>query len=195
MIKTLENLAEAFIGESLARNRYTFYSKIAKKEGYEQIADLFLKTADNEREHAKWLLRMINQIKKKAGEKFEDVKVSNSSVDITLGDTVANLKSAIAGENYENTVMYKEFAETAEKEGFSDIAARLRAIGGVEKHHKERFEKLLKEVEAGTVYKKEEKVYWICRKCGHVHEGKEPPEKCPSCSHPAQYFQIFNETY
>ncbi|MHA1451012.1 MAG: rubrerythrin, partial [Candidatus Hodarchaeales archaeon] len=173
-------------------NRYTFYSKVAKKEGYEQIADIFLATADNEREHAKWLFRLINQLNK--DEKMEEIKV-DSGVPTTLGDTVANLKAAIAGEHYETTVMYKEFADTADEEGFPEIATRLRAIGSAEKHHEDRYKALLKEVEAKTVFKKTKKVYWVCRKCGYVHEGEEPPDSCPSCSHPAKYFEVLSEEF
>ena len=113
----------------------------------------------------------------------------------TLGDTVENLKAAIAGENYENTEMYPEFADVAEKEGFPEIAARLRAIAVAEKHHEERYKKLLKELEGNTVFKKEKKVYWVCRKCGYIHEGTEPPEACPSCGHPKSYFELQSEEY
>ena len=194
MNETIQNLAKAFIGESQARNRYTFYAKIAKKEGYEQIAEIFLITAENEREHAKWLLRLINDLKKKSSEDLSKIKVE-ASVPTTLGSTAENLKAAIAGENYENTKMYPEFADVAEKEGFPEIASRLRAIAVAEKHHEERYKKLLAEVEGNTVFKKEKKVYWVCRKCGYVHEGEEPPEECPSCSHPKNYFELKCEEY
>ncbi len=167
-----------------------FYAKIAKKEGFEQIAENFLLTAENEREHAKWLLRLINDLK----EKDDDIEV-DSSVPTTLGDTIENLKAAIAGEHYENTEMYPSFAETAEKEGFPEIASRLRAIAVAEKHHEERFTKLLNELEKKTIFKKEKKVYWVCRKCGYVHEGEEPPEECPSCGHPKNYFELKCEEY
>ena len=194
MKETIENLTKAFIGESQARNRYTFYAKIAKKEGFEQIAEIFLLTAENEREHAKWLFRLINELKKKAGEPMDEIIVE-AAAPTTLGNTVENLKAAIAGENYENTKMYPEFADVAEKEGFPEIAKRLRAIAVAEKHHEERYKKLLSEVEANTVFKKEKKVYWVCRKCGYVHEGETPPEECPSCSHPKNYFEIKCEEY
>ncbi len=194
MKETIQNLAKAFIGESQARNRYTFYAKIAKNEGFEQIAEIFLITADNEREHAKWLLRLINELKKKNGESFDEITVE-AAVPIVLGDTLKNLKAAIAGENYEHTQMYPQFADIAEKEGFLEIAQRLRAIAIAEKHHEERYKKLLEEVEKNTVFKKEEKVYWVCRKCGYVYEGKEPPEQCPSCSHPKNYFELKCEKY
>ena len=189
MKNTIQNLAKAFIGESQARNRYAFYSKIAKKEGFEQIAEIFLLTAENEREHAKWLFRLINELKSKSGESLEEIKVE-ASVPTTLGDTVENLKAAIVGENFEQTQMYPEFADMAEEEGLAEIAARLRAIAIAEKHHEERFRKLLKEVEGNAVFKKEKKVYWVCRKCGYVSESNEAPEECPSCGHPQSYFEV-----
>ncbi len=194
MKNTIENLAKAFIGESQARNRYTFYAKIAKKEGFEQISEIFLITAENEREHAQWLLRLINDLKKKSNEEFDEIKVE-AGVPTILGSTIDNLKSAIAGENYEYTQMYPEFADIAEKEGLPEIAARLSAIAVAEKHHEERYKKLLKEVEQNTVFKKEQKVYWVCRKCGYIHEGEEPPEYCPSCNHPRNYFELKCEEY
>ncbi len=191
---TIENLAKAFVGECQARNRYTFYAKIAKKEGYEQIAEVFLVTAENEREHASTLFKLINELKEKTGEKLEEIKV-DAAVPTTLGSTIENLRAAIAGENYEHTRMYPEFAEVAEREGFPDIAERLRAIARAEEHHEERFRKLLKEVEAGTVFRKDREVWWVCRECGYVYYGKEPPEECPSCGHPRSYFQIKCEEY
>ncbi len=194
MKKTIENLAKAFIGESQARNRYTFYAKIAQKEGYDQIAEIFLITADNEREHAKWLLRLINELKKKSNEDLEEITVE-AAAPTTLGNTVENLKAAIAGENYENTTMYPDFAKIAEEEGFPEIAARLRAISKAEEHHEERFRKLLTQVEGGTVFKKDKKVQWVCRKCGYVHEGETPPNECPSCNHSSNYFQLKCEEY
>ncbi len=192
MQKTLENLAKAFIGESQARNRYTLYAKVAKKEGYEQLSEIFLNTAENEREHAKWSMRMINDLKEN-GEPEEIVVTADAPT--TLGDTVENLKATIGGEKYEHTQMYPEFAKVAEEEGLNDVAKRLRAIGEVEEHHEARFKRILKEVEAGSVFKKDEEVNWLCRKCGYVHVGREPPEECPSCDHPTKYFQILCEEY
>ena len=194
MKDTAENLTKAFIGESQARNRYTFYARIAKKEGFEQIAEIFLVTADNEREHAKWLFRLINGLKKKSDGKSDWVRVE-ATAPTTLGNTAENLKAAIAGENYEYTQMYPGFADVAEKEGFPEIARRLRAIARAEQHHEERYKKLLKEIEGNTIFKKEKRVYWVCRKCGYVHEGEEPPEECPSCSHPKNYFELKCEEY
>ncbi|MEM7819123.1 MAG: ferritin family protein [Candidatus Aenigmatarchaeota archaeon] len=194
MKKTIENLAKAFVGESQARNRYTFYSKVAKKEGFEQIAEIFLITAENEREHASWLFKLINELKKKSKEKIEEIKVE-ASVPTTLGSTAENLKAAIAGENYEYTKMYPEFAEIAEKEGLKEIAKRLRAIAIAEKHHEERYKKILAEVEKRTVFKKEKEVWWVCRECGYVHFGKEPPERCPSCDHERSFYQLKCEEY
>jgi rubrerythrin len=193
MEKTMENLAKAFIGESQARNRYTLYSKIAKKEGYEQLSEIFLKTADNEREHAKWSMRMINGLKEK-GEVPEAIIVE-ADAPTTLGTTVENLMASIAGENEEHTRMYPNFADTADKEGLTDIAKRLRAIGQVEKHHEERFTKILETIEDVKVFKKDNEVEWVCRVCGYVHTGMEPPEKCPSCDHPTKHFQIKCEEY
>ena len=194
MSETMKNLAKAFIGESQARNRYQMYSKVAKKEGYEQIADIFLVTADNEREHAKWNFQMLKQLKKKLKIKEEAIHV-DAEAPLVLDDTITNLKAAIAGENYEYTIMYPEFADIADKEGHSKIAERLRAIGKAEVHHEERYLKILEQVEAGTVFKKKEKVRWVCRKCGYVHEGEEPPHTCPCCSHPHNYFELLCETY
>ncbi len=194
MSETIKNLAKAFIGESQARNRYTMYSKVAKKAGFEQIADIFLVTADNEREHAKWNFQMLKQLRKKL--KFEEEEIHvDAAAPLVLDDTIANLKAAIAGEHYEQTIMYPEFADIAEKEGHPKIAARLRAIGRAEVHHEERYEKLLAIVENKTVFKKSEKVQWVCRKCGYVHEGERPPDTCPCCSHPHNYFEILCETY
>ena len=189
MEKTIKNLAKAFVGESQARNRYAIYAKIAKKEGFEQISEIFLLTAENEREHAKWLFRLINELKKKSAENLDEIKIE-AGVPTTLGDTAENLKAAIAGENFEQTKMYPEFAEIAEKEGLTAIAGRLRSIAIAERHHEERFKKLLAEVEENSVFKKEKKVYWVCRKCGYIHESEEAPKKCPSCDHPQSYFEV-----
>jgi len=194
MKKTIENLTKAFLGESQARNKYTFYAKIAKKEGFEQIAEVFLITAENEKEHASWLFKLINELKKKSCEKLNEIRVE-VRVPIVLGTTAENLKAAISGENYEHTKMYPEFAEIAERENLPEIAKRLRAIAIAEKHHEERFRKLLKEVEAGTVFKKEREVWWVCRECGYIHFGKEPPERCPSCEHPKSFYQVKCEEY
>ncbi len=194
MLKTIENLVKAFIGESQARNRYTFYASIAKKEGYEQIAEIFLMTAENEKEHAETLYELINELKKRFHEEVSEITVETSAP-IILGNTIENLKSAISGENYEHTKMYPEFARIANEEGFSDVAARLRAIAEAERHHEERFKRLLKELEAGTIFKKDVEVWWVCRKCGYIHFGKEPPEECPSCGHSKNYFQVLREEF
>jgi rubrerythrin len=194
MEKTLENLTKAFIGESQARNRYTFYAKVAKKEGFEQISDIFLLTAENEREHAKWLFRMIDELRQKIPEKPDELNVE-AAAPLTLGTTAENLAAAIAGENYETTTMYPEFADVAKAEGLDEIARRLRMIAASEAHHEERYRKLLANVEKGTVFTKDTNVMWVCRKCGYVHEGKEPPVKCPVCDHPRAYFEIKCEEY
>ena len=194
MEETIRNLVKVFIGESQARNRYTFYAKVAKNEGFEQIAEIFLITADNEEEHASTLFKLINALKKKSSEKMDEITVEASAPTI-LGTTAENLRAAIAGEHYEYTEMYPSFADVAEKEGHPDIAARLRAIAEAEKHHEERYKKLLQQVEAGTFFRKDKEVWWVCRECGYVHYGREPPEECPSCHHPRSYFQIKCEEY
>lgn len=194
MNETIKNLAKAFVGESQARNRYAMYAKIAQKEGFEQIADIFLQTAEQEREHASWLMKLINQLKGTTSENLDEL-IIEAGVPTILKDTAQNLKAAIAGENHEYISMYPEFAAIAEKENLKDIAARLRSIAKAEAHHEERYKKLLAEVEKKTVFKKENKVYWICRKCGYMHEGTEPPIKCPSCDHPSNYFQVKSEEY
>lgn len=190
MGKTLENLAKAFIGESQARNRYTFYAKAAQKEGFEQIGEIFRITADNEKEHASMLFKHIQELKGNANE----IKVG-AVAPAVYGTTAENLRAAIAGENYEYTKMYPEFANTAQEEGFPEIAKRLKAIALAEKHHEERYKKLLEVVEKGTVFKKSENVWWVCRECGYVHFGKEPPEKCPSCDHEKGFYQLKMEEY
>ncbi len=194
MNETIQNLTKAFIGESQARNRYTIYAKIAKKEGYEQVSEIFSLTADQEKEHAKWLFRMINDLKKKSDENLDTITVEASAPTI-LSNTIDNLKSAISGEHYEYESMYPEFADIADEEGFPEIATRLRAIANAEEHHEERYKKLLAELEGGTVFKKEQETSWVCRKCGHVHTGKEAPDACPSCGHPTAYFEAKCETY
>ena len=194
MRRTIENLVKAFIGESQARNRYTFYASVARREGYEQIAEVFLVTADNELEHAETLFKLIKELGERSGEPLEEIRVE-AVAPLTLGSTADNLRAAIAGENYEHTRMYPEFARVAEEEGLPEVAARLRAIAKAEEHHEERYRKLLKELEAGTLFKKGREVWWVCRKCGYVHYGREPPEKCPSCGHSRSYFQVKCEEY
>jgi rubrerythrin len=194
MQETLRNLAKAFVGESQARNRYTFYAKVAKREGFEQIAEVFLITAENEREHASVLFKLINELKGRGVGGVEEVRVE-AVVPTTLGSTAENLKAAIAGENYEHTEMYPKFAEAAEGEGLQEVAKRLRAIAVAEEHHEERFRKLLREVEGGTVFKKDRGIWWVCRECGYVYFGREPPERCPSCDHERSFYQVKCEEY
>jgi len=193
MSTTLENLTKAYIGESQARNRYTFYAKIARNEGYDQIASIFEETANQEKEHAKNLFRLIDSMN------TPDLNVVAIKVEAeaptVLGTTTENLESAIAGENFEHTKMYPDFADTADSEKLPEIANRLRAIAKAEEHHEERYKKLLKEVAAGTVFKKDEEVVWVCRECGYTHNGKTPPAKCPSCDHATAFFQIKCEEY
>ncbi len=171
--KTQKNLEAAFAGESEARNKYTYFASIAKKEGYEQIAALFLKTAENEKQHAKlWFKEMEG-----------------------IGDTAHNLLAAASGENYEWTDMYVNFAKTAEEEGFPELAARFRLVAEVERHHEERYRALLKNVEMEEVFKKSEVKVWECRQCGHLVVGTQAPEICPVCSHPQSYFEVHAENY
>ncbi len=191
MKKTLENLIKAFIGESQARNRYTFYAKIAQKEGYEQIAEIFLLTAENEKEHAKRLFEHIQELNKG---KLKETEVQ-ALAPLIYGKTAKNLQAAIDGEHYEYTKMYPEFAKTAQKEGLLKIAARLEAIATAEKHHEQRYKKLLKEVKDKTVFKKKNKVWWVCRECGYIHFGKEAPKVCPSCDHEQSFYQLLCEKY
>ncbi|MEG9195208.1 MAG: rubrerythrin family protein [Archaeoglobales archaeon] len=181
-MSTLENLVKAFIGESMARNRYTFYAKIAKEEGYVFLQKVFLDTAENEREHASQLFKLIQKLRK-----GEIISVQ-ADADLTLGNTVENLKSAIKGEHYENSEMYPKFAQEAEKEGYKDIAENLRAIAKAEEHHESRYRRILNEIEKGTFFKRDRETVWICLECGYVHIGKEPPEECPSCKHSRAYY-------
>ena len=171
--QTEKNLQEAFAGESQARNKYTYFASVAKKEGYEQMSALFLKTADNEKEHAKMWFKEL------AG----------------LGDTKSNLADAAEGENYEWTDMYEGFAKTAEEEGFPELAAKFRAVGEIEKHHEERYRALLKNIETAQVFEKSEVKVWECRNCGHIVVGTKAPEVCPVCNHPQSYFEIHQENY
>lgn len=171
--RTEANIKAAFAGESQARNKYTFYAAQAKKEGYEQMAAIFLETADHEKEHAKRLLRFINGI----------------------GDTKENLRDAAAGEHYEWTEMYREFAEVAKSEGFDQVAEVFLEIAEVEEEHEKRFLALLKNIDEGRVFKREDDVRWKCRNCGYIHQGKEAPKVCPACAHPQGHYELFTEPY
>jgi len=182
--KTELNLMKAFAGESQARNRYTIFASKAKKEGYEQIAELFLETADQERVHAKSLFKMME-----GGE----VEITAGFPAGVIGTTAENLTAAAAGENHEHTTMYPEFAEVAKQEGFTRIAALFRAIGKAEVMHETRYMALLNNIEQGKVFEKDAPVKWKCRKCGYVHEGNKAPNVCPTCSHPQGYFEILGE--
>ncbi|MDD7718943.1 MAG: rubrerythrin family protein [Eubacteriaceae bacterium] len=171
--QTEKNLEAAFAGESMARNKYTYFASVAKKEGYEQMSAIFQETADNEKEHAKMWFKELNGI----------------------GNTSQNLKSAAEGENYEWTDMYEGFAKTAEEEGFPELAAKFRLVGAVERHHEERYLKLLANIEAGEVFEKSEVKVWKCRNCGHIVMGTAAPEVCPTCNHPQSYFELNAENY
>ena len=194
MKETVINLAKAHIGESQARNRYTYYASTAKAEGFEQIAAIFEETALQEKTHAKWNLRMLNELTADEGGGDEAIQVE-SEVPHTLGTTAENLKAAIAGENHEYTSMYPEFADKAEEEGYPKVAARLRCIAKAEQHHEERYLKLLKLVESGTFFKRQQPQIWICRECGFMHEGLEAPVVCPACDHPQAFYQVKSEDY
>ena len=171
--QTEKNLEAAFAGESQARNKYTYFASVAKKEGYEQMAAIFLKTAENEKEHAKmW---------------FKELK--------GIGDTKANLAAAADGENYEWTDMYEGFAKTAEEEGFSDLAKKFRLVAAIEKHHEERYRALLNNIETAQVFEKSAVKVWECRNCGHIVVGTKAPDVCPTCNHPQSYFEINAENY
>jgi rubrerythrin len=193
MNQTLINMTKAFIGESQARNRYTFYARVAQKEGLEQIAAIFLETAEQEKTHAKRLFEHIQELKKEAGIN-EEINVE-ATAPLVYETTAENLQAAINGENFEYTKMYPEFADIAEKEGYPEAAQRMRSIAKAEAHHEERYKKLLELVKSGTFFKRSEQKVWICRECGYVHTGSEAPEKCPSCDHPQAYYQVQSENY
>ena len=171
--KTEQNLMAAFAGESQARNKYTYFASVAKKEGYEQISALFAKTADNEKEHAKMWFKELQGI----------------------GNTSENLAAAADGENYEWTDMYAEFAKTAEEEGFDELAAKFRLVAAIEKEHEERYRALLKNIETAEVFAKSTVQVWECRNCGHLVVGTNAPEVCPTCNHPQSYFEVRSENY
>ncbi|WP_010244176.1 rubrerythrin [Acetivibrio cellulolyticus] len=190
--KTAENLLKAFAGESQARNRYTFYSSVADKEGYKQIKNLFIETADNEKEHAKRFYKLL--LEGLQGELPTTIKIT-ADFPIAQGTTLENLKAAAAGENEEWSDLYPEFAKVAEEEGFTEIATAFKMIAKVEKHHEERYKKLADNVANGVVFKKEEKVVWKCANCGYIHEGSGAPDKCPACNHPQSYFELNAEPY
>lgn len=193
MQKTIKNLAAAFIGESQARNRYTIYSKIAKKEGYEQISAIFLETAEQEREHAKWLLRLINELKEK-GADASDLKVE-AEVPSVVGTTLENLQAAASGENHEYSEMYPSFAKIAREEDLEAIANRLMFIAHAERHHEERYKKLIANLEKGKVFQKDQETAWVCRQCGYEHNGVSAPVECPACGHPQAYYQVKEEMF
>jgi len=193
MSKTIENLAKAFIGESQARNKYTVYANIARKEGFEKIGAIFDETAGQEFEHAEWHLKMLNGLK--AREKWDGSIDVQANAHVIMGTTVENLKEAIAGENYETSTMYPGFANVAEKEGYKEIADRLRRIANAEAHHRGRYSDILGALESGTLFKKPEKVEWACRKCGYIHTGNEPPGKCPLCGHEHGFYELRCEKY
>jgi rubrerythrin len=179
--QTEKNLLTAFAGESQARNRYTYFASQARKEGYEQIAAIFEETANQEKEHAKREFKFL-----KGGE----VEIAAAFPAGVIGNTLENLNAAAAGEHYENTKMYPDFAKTADKEGFSEIAEVFRNIAIAEKRHEDRYVALAKNITEGRVFKREKTIRWVCRNCGYVHQGTEAPDLCPSCAHPQAYFEL-----
>ena len=195
MQKTIKNLAAAFVGESQARNRYTYYAKIAQKEGYEQIGAIFLETAEQEKTHAKRLFEHLQELKKKSGEKLTEILVEGAAVPLIYGQTAENLKAAISGEHHEYAEMYPDFSRQAKQEGLEAIADRLKKIAIAEKHHEERYIKLLKQLENRTIFKKGKAVWWVCRECGYAHFGQTAPKICPSCDHPQAFYQLKCENY
>jgi rubrerythrin len=184
--KTEKNLLTAFAGESQARNRYTYFSKQAKKEGYVQIADIFEETANQEKEHAKRLFKLLE-----GGE----VEIAGAFPAGVIGTTLENLKEAAGGENHEWTSMYPDFAKVARQEGFEDIAKILDAIAVAEKQHEKRYLDLAANIEAGRVFKRDQSTTWRCRNCGYLHEGTEAPEECPACAHPTAHFELLGENW
>ncbi|HID73637.1 MAG TPA: rubrerythrin family protein [Thermoplasmata archaeon] len=184
--RTERNLLAAFAGESQARNRYTYFAKVAKKEGYEQISAIFLETAENEREHAKRFFSYLE------GGMVEIQATYPAGV---IGTTLENLKAAAAGENEEHTVLYPEAARVAEEEGFPEIAALFRNVASVEVNHERRYLALIENIEKGRVFQREGTVLWKCRNCGYIHEGPAAPEICPACRHPQAYFELFVPNY
>jgi rubrerythrin len=183
---TEKNLLASFAGESQARNRYTYFASVARKAGYEQIAEIFLETAENEKEHAKRFFKLLEG---------GDVEITASYPAGVIGDTAANLEAAAAGENLEWTKLYKEGEKMAEKEGFPEIAKQFKEIAEVEVHHEKRYRKLVANIINGKVFKKDIVVKWKCRNCGYIHEGKDAPDKCPACDHPQAFYEVLAENY
>ncbi len=184
--KTEKNILTAFAGESQARNRYSYFSKAAKKEGYVQIAAIFEETAEQERAHAKRLFKFLE-----GGE----VEISAAYPAGVIGTTLENLKDSAAGEHFEQSSMYPDFAKVAEEEGFGAIAAAFKSIAVAERHHERRYLALAANIEAGRVFKRGEEVSWVCKKCGYVHKGKEAPGVCPACQHPQAYYELLAENW
>ena len=184
--QTEKNILTAFAGESQARNRYTYFASMAKKEGYVQISTIFEETANQEKEHAKRLFKLLE-----GGE----VEITGSFPAGVIGTTLENLQEAAGGENYEHTIMYPEFAKTAMEEGFKDIAAIFMAIAVAEKQHEKRYNELAANIEGGRVFKREDKQTWRCRNCGYIHEGTEAVDECPACAHKQAHFELLGENY
>ena len=190
--RTAQNLMKAFAGESQARNRYTYYASVADKEGYKQIRNIFIETADNEKEHAKRFWKFL--LAGLEGELPSCIEIQ-ADFPVMQGTTLDNLKAAASGENEEWAKLYPQFADVADEEGFPEIAEVFRRIADAEKNHETRFLRLAANIANGTVFKKAEKTFWKCTNCGYIHEGDSAPEKCPACAHPQGFFEVFKETY
>lgn len=188
--KTAENLLKSFAGECQARTRYTYYASTAKKQGYVQISNIFMETAEQEKEHAKKFHKLL-----RGDLQGEAIEITSSFPVALYDDTLENLKAAASGENEEWTEAYPEFAKIADEEGYPEVAIVFRKIAEVEKRHEMRYNKLAKNIEDGTVFKKDEPVLWKCNNCGYIYEGEEAPKACPACAHPQGYFEVFVENY
>jgi len=195
MSRTLVNLVTAYLGESQARNRYTFFASKARKEGFLQISDIFLETAEQEREHGSWFYKLAVALKEKEGVSANEVNIWEADVFVAVGSTMENLKFAVEGETHEYTALYPEFARIADEEGYPEVAARFRFISNAEQHHAERYQKLYDQLDLGTLRIKEEDIERVCTQCGYVYKGKAPLKVCPACGHDETYAVVKNENY
>lgn len=195
MNRLIEALAQAYVGESQARMRYTEYAKLARKEGLELVSNVFLETADHEKTHGKNFFRMIQKVMEKLDEKHEMLEIDKVAVPVVRGSVIDNLKASIAGEHHENSEMYPEIAKIAKEEGFGDLAIQINAIAKAEEHHEKRYQALLDALESASMFKSEGKVWWLCMECGYWHYGEHPPDICPSCDHPKAFFKEMSSKF
>ncbi|XEO77299.1 hypothetical protein WKT22_02328 [Candidatus Lokiarchaeum ossiferum] len=195
MNRLVEALAQAYVGESQARMRYTEYAKIAGKEGYEQIKEIFLETANHEKTHGKNFFRMIQKVMEKIGEKTDMLEIQNVAVPVVRGSVVENLKASIAGEHHETSEMYPEIAKIAKEEGFADLSVQILGIAKAEEHHEKRYQAILDALESASMFKSEGKVWWLCMECGYWHYAEHPPKMCPSCDHPMAFFKKMDSSF